>query len=192
MSALQKLNLGCENQIVPGYVNVDKYGRPDLSFDLETFPWPWEDNSVGEVVLNHVLEHLGRTTEVYFQIIQELYRICAPGARIHIAVPHPRHNDFISDPSHVRAITLERLALFSRFVVRELKQRGCADSPLAEYLNVDLRIVNQDLVIDEFWMKRFKSGVISEEDLEREFDFAVRSYNNVVKEIRAVLEVVKK
>ena len=185
------MNLGCGNQIVPGYVNVDKYGRPDLSFDLETFPWPWEDNSVGEVVLNHVLEHLGRTTEDYFKIIQELYRICAPGARVPIAVPHPRHNDFISDPSHVRAITLEGLALFSRSVVRELKQRGCADTPLAEYLNVDFKTVNQDLVIDDYWMERFKASGLSEKDLEAEFDFAVRSYNNVVKEIRVVLEVIK-
>ncbi len=186
-----KLNLGCGNKIVPGYVNVDKFGQPDLQLDLEKLPWPWEESSVGEVVLNHVLEHLGATTQIYLGIIQELYRVCAPGARVHIAVPHPRHNDFISDPTHVRAITLEGLALFSRQTNRELREKGCADSPLAEYLNVDFRMVSQDYVIDEFWMERFKSRHVADKELEEEFFLAIRSYNNVVKEVRTVLEAVK-
>ncbi|MBM3834218.1 MAG: hypothetical protein FJ403_13310 [Verrucomicrobia bacterium] len=191
MSKLKKLNLGCGNQIVPGYINVDKFGRPDVRFDLETFPWPWEESSVEEVILNHVLEHLGQTTQIYLSIIQELHRICAPGAKVRIAVPHPRHNDFISDPTHVRAITLEGLALFSKETNRALKQRGCADSPLAEYLNVDFKIVSQDYIIDDIWIEKFKKLQVSEKELEEQFDHAIRSYNNVVKEIRVVLEAVK-
>src|SRR5437764_15115257 len=90
-STLLKLNLGSGNNPIEGYVNVDKFGEPDVRVDLEAFPWPWPDNSVQEVVLNHVMEHLGSTTDIYFSIIRELYRICAANAIIHIAVPHPRH-----------------------------------------------------------------------------------------------------
>ena len=85
-----RLNLGCGAKHLTDYVNVDKFGDPDLRFDLETFPYPWQDNSVAEIELHHVLEHLGQQTEVYLRIIQELYRICQPEARVHITVPHHR------------------------------------------------------------------------------------------------------
>jgi hypothetical protein len=93
-----KLNLGCGKNPKPGYVNVDKYDNPDVLHDLETFPWPWKDNSVNEIRLIHVLEHLGERKEVFLNIIKELYRICVASATIHIVVPHPRHDDFINDP----------------------------------------------------------------------------------------------
>ena len=54
-----RLNLGCGAKHLEGYINVDKFGNPDVRLDLETFPWPWEDNSAIAIELRHVLEHLG-------------------------------------------------------------------------------------------------------------------------------------
>jgi hypothetical protein len=51
-----RLNLGCGAKKLSGFVNVDKFGEPDLKYDLEVFPWPWDNNSVVEILLNHVLE----------------------------------------------------------------------------------------------------------------------------------------
>ncbi|MBY0403020.1 MAG: methyltransferase domain-containing protein, partial [Cyanobacteria bacterium] len=104
---LLKLNLGSGQNPKAGYVNVDKFGNPDVLLDLESFPWPWETSSVDEIVLHHVMEHLGASAEVYFKIMQEMYRVCKPGALIHITVPHPRHNHFAFDPTHVRGILPE-------------------------------------------------------------------------------------
>ena len=111
-----RLNLGCGFNKSTGYVNVDssKLCAPDVLHNLEQTPWPWEDSSVDEIVMRHVLEHLGATTDVYFSVLREMYRVCRPDARITIVVPHPRHDDFLHDATHVRAVTLEGLSMFSR------------------------------------------------------------------------------
>ena len=54
--------------------------------------------------MKHVLEHLGRDTDTFLAIWKELYRVAAPGATVRIVVPHPRHQDFLQDPTHVRAM----------------------------------------------------------------------------------------
>ena len=50
-----RLNLGCGAKRLDSYVNVDKFGEPDLRFDLETFPYPWNNDSVAEIEMRHVL-----------------------------------------------------------------------------------------------------------------------------------------
>jgi predicted SAM-dependent methyltransferase len=102
-----KLNLGCGDSKFAGYCNVDKYGEPDLRWDLERFPWPWADDSVEEVAMSHSLEHIGQSAETFIGVIKELYRVCRDQAKIVLRVPHPRHDNFLNDPTHLRAITPE-------------------------------------------------------------------------------------
>ena len=104
-----KLNLGCGYNKLDGFTNVDSQEscEPDMLIDLEDLPWPFESDSTDEIVLCHVLEHLGGTSDVYLKIIQELYRVSQHSAQISITVPHPRHDDFMIDPTHVRPILPE-------------------------------------------------------------------------------------
>jgi len=187
MTELLKLNLGSGQNPRAGYLNVDRAGTPDLLWDLEKVPWPWETNSVGEVVLNHVLEHLGETVQAYFGIIKELYRVCAAGATIRIGVPHPRHDDFLNDPTHVRAITPQSLALFTKAQNRQVIQEHGANSPLGLYLDVDLEIVSATYNLEEPWASQYVNKRISDEELHQ----ATLRYNNVIKEIRMVVKVLK-
>jgi predicted SAM-dependent methyltransferase len=111
-----KLNLGSGSKIIDGYTNVDKfdYYKPDIVHDLEVTPYPFEDNSIEEILLSHVLEHIGQDPNVFNNIIKEFYRICKNQSVIDIRVPHPRHDDFISDPTHVRPITILGLQLYDK------------------------------------------------------------------------------
>ncbi len=187
MSAQIKLNLGCGSNHREGYLNVDKYGEPELRHDLEVLPWPWDDGAVSEVVLSHVLEHLGRETAIYLGIIKEIYRICEDGAKVLITVPHPRHDDFLNDPTHVRAVTPESLQLFSKKANDEWARQGAANTPLGHYLDIDLEIENVEQILDPMWGQRMKAKQLSQQDLM----FATKSYNNVIKELRITVRVNK-
>ncbi|MEE3717826.1 glycosyltransferase [Tumidithrix elongata RA019] len=183
-----KLNLGCGENHLEGFINVDKFGNPDLRADLEVFPWQWSDNSVGEVVLKHVLEHLGATPDIYFGIFKELYRICKPNARIYINVPHPRHDDFMNDPTHVRAVTPEGLMLFSQTQNRDWIAVKAANSPLGLYLDVNFELVRWCYDLDEPWRSQFIAGKVGGAEMLQ----ILKQFNNVAKQIEMELVVVKR
>ena len=184
-----KLNLGCGLRKLEGYLNVDKFEAcaPDMVADLEEIPWPWQDNAVDEVVMRHVLEHLGERNAVYLGILKELYRVCRPGARITITVPHPNHDDYTTDPTHVRPVTVDSFQLLSKSNCRDWQEKGIGNTPLALYLDVDFEIVGTQIVLDEPWGTQHTNGTISEQDLA----FAMRHHLNVIKETTSILTVVK-
>jgi len=82
-----KLNLGCGDKKMDGYINIDVCGTPDVCFDLSCFPWPFEDNSADEVFSSHFLEHVLD----YEKTILEIHRILKPDGIIHFHVPHFRN-----------------------------------------------------------------------------------------------------
>lgn len=184
-----RLNLGCGHDKKDGWHNVDKFAevKPDEVADLEQLPWPWRDSSVEEVLLKHVLEHLGARTEVYLGIVQELWRISQPGALIRIVVPHPRHDHYLNDPTHVRPITPQGLEMFSQQKNREWIAKGHGNTPLGIYTGVDFDIVSVDVVPDEPWRGQLQRGEIKMAELHQ----AMRLYNNVIMESTIVLKAVK-
>jgi hypothetical protein len=184
-----RLNLGCGSDILAGWVNVDRYPAAgvDQIVDLEHVPWPWADSSVEEVRLKHVLEHLGRETEVFFGVIRELWRVCGDDARIDVTVPHPRHDDFLNDPTHVRPITDGTLHLFDQRGNRESQRLGHSNTPLGLMIGVDFRIESAQFFVDTAWMDRHQRGELSYEEL----NHAARHFINVAREFRIIWRAVK-
>lgn len=188
MSGL-KLNLGCGDTRLAGYLNVDKYDTfaPDMVVDLEAVPWPWPDDSVAEIQLIHVLEHLGQSTDVFLGVMREMYRVCRPGARIHIRVPHPRSAGFLGDPTHVRPITPDVLSLFSLEANRLFMARRWPNTRLAMYLGVDFRTLGVSYTLTQRWQQKLAAGRITQDELAE----AAETHNNVIDEIALEVEVVK-
>ena len=182
-----KLNLGCGEKRIPGYINVDKYGSPDIKHDLESFPWPWETNSVSDILLIHVLEHLGKDVETYFGIFKEMYRICNNGAKIKIIVPHFRHQFFYDDPTHVRVVTPLGLQLFSQKLNKLWVKQGIANSPLGLYLDINFELKKTVIKPSEDWFRLHPDKNVNVTLLQQESNI----YNNLIEQYEMLLEVVK-
>jgi len=184
-----KLNLGCGFNKRDGYINVDKFDtcRPDLLMDVEVCPWRFDTNQVDEVLFNHSLEHMGHDTDTFLGIMRELYRVCKPRANVQINVPHPRHDNFLGDPTHVRVVTPEMLILFSKRENHRWKEVGASNTPLGLYLDVDFEVRHVENVLEERYMSLLQTKRISAEELQ----VIAKERNNVVIEYRITLEVVK-
>lgn len=93
-----KLNLGCGEKKEEGYIGVDRVSTnaAEIVHDLNIFPYPFLDNSVKEIVMDNVLEHL----DDVLKVMEELYRICLSGALVRINVPYFKSNSAFTDPTH--------------------------------------------------------------------------------------------
>jgi len=85
-----KLNLGCGDKILDGYVNVDvvesRAGmKPDVLCDLHKLT-PFSDNSVDEVLSVHVIEHFWRWEVA--DILKEWVRVLKPGGKMVLECPN--------------------------------------------------------------------------------------------------------
>jgi hypothetical protein len=85
-----RLNLGCGDKILPGYINVDvvasRAGRePDVICDLHDLT-AFADDSADEIMAIHVVEHFWRW-EVD-AILKEWLRVLKPGGRMVLECPN--------------------------------------------------------------------------------------------------------
>jgi SAM-dependent methyltransferase len=137
MAIVQKLHLGCGSDILEGWVNVDSAQIPGVNVvhDLGVFPWPFEAGSVGEVRMLHTLEHLPDTVKT----LEEIHRVCSPGARVVIHVPYWNSRDVVTDPTHKKAFTEYSFDFF------DPSKQYCKERPY--YTTARFRVDNKNYFI---------------------------------------------
>lgn len=105
------LNLGSGKKPRPGAVNVDVTGitQPELIHNLDETPWPLPDSHFTEVHAYDVIEHLKDLPRT----MEEIHRICAPGALVFITVPHFSSANSFTDPTHLHHLSARSMLYFT-------------------------------------------------------------------------------
>jgi len=101
-----QLDIGCGANKQPGFVGIDMLDLPgvDIVHDLETFPWPLDDESVLRAVASHVLEHINPHKGVFINFMNEVWRVLKPNAQFAFVVPHATSHGYAQDPTHCNMI----------------------------------------------------------------------------------------
>jgi SAM-dependent methyltransferase len=167
------LDVGCGAEKVPGAVGLDisPDTAADIVHDLDELPYPIEDSSFDQILLQDVIEHVREPIRVF----EELHRIARPGARIQLRTPHFSSALAYGDPTHRH--------YFSTIAIRSL-----AEPRFAHYTDVRFRVVHITL---DLWLPYRVVGLgmlfnRAQETYEKYFAFLCPTMN-----IRAELEVVK-
>lgn len=97
-----KINLGCGNKKMAGFVGVDRYPceAADLLCDI-TKVLPFKNDSLEEVYLDNVIEHIHDIPA----LMREIVRVVRPGGVVTIITPHLTSLASWRDPTHVHHFT---------------------------------------------------------------------------------------
>jgi SAM-dependent methyltransferase len=100
---MQILHIGAGRKKLKGAITLDINPRlePDVVWDLNVFPYPFDADTFELVVCEHVIEHL----DDVIRVMEELHRVTMPGGRVLVRVPHFSSLNFNTDPTHVHAFS---------------------------------------------------------------------------------------
>jgi SAM-dependent methyltransferase len=167
------LDIGCGSAKFPGAVGLDISADTDADVvhDLDVFPYPIEDASFDQILMQDVIEHVAQPIRVF----EELHRIARPGARIQLRTPHFSSVLAYGDPTHRHS--------FSTIAIRSL-----GEPRFAHYTDVRFRLVHVTL---DLWLPFRATGIAAlanrfQDAYEAYFAFRFPTMN-----IRAEFEVVK-
>lgn len=133
-----KLNLGCGAKKIEGFIGVDIIVTPatDIEHNLNIFPYPFDENSVDEVVVDNTLEHL----DDVIKVMEEIHRICINGAKVKVFVPYFKSNSAFTDPTHKHFFTETSFKYFE------------ADNALHFYTKVEFSVDRVELISHKEYM----------------------------------------
>ena len=124
------LDVGCGGKKYSGAVGIDLSSDTDADVvhDLNAFPWPLENASFDQVLMQDVIEHL----EDLYAVFAEVHRITRPGGRVQVRTPHFSSALAYSDPTHLHFLSAAAI-------------RGLAEPGFAHYSDIRFDVVDVTL-----------------------------------------------
>lgn len=167
------LDIGCGLAKYRGAVGLDISADTDADIvhDLDAFPYPLQESAFDDVLMQDVIEHVAEP----IRLMEELHRICRPGARIQLRTPHYSSVLAYADPTHRH--------YFSALGIRTL-----AEPRFAHYTAARFRLVHVTL---DLWLPFRLLGIGA---LANRFPVPYESYfafRFPTMNIRAEFEVIK-
>lgn len=77
-------------------LDIAKATNPDVVWNLNIFPYPFDDSSFDKILMFDVIEHIDDVTKV----INECYRILGDDGLLHLKTPHFSSANSYTDPTH--------------------------------------------------------------------------------------------
>lgn len=167
-----RLDLACGNNKRKGFIGVDlnPKSQADLIVDLESDEWPWDNNSINEIICSHFVEHLPDLR----RFMEHIWKILVPGGVIQIIAPYWTHLGAHQDFSHVRCINEVTFQYFCRPSLRAMN--------IEHYeVKCDFDVALTRFYFEPEWTDRAEEAK----------EWARKHYNNVVREIEVHLKAIK-
>jgi predicted SAM-dependent methyltransferase len=103
------VDLGCGSKKIAGAIGLDRRleSGVDVICDFE-HELPLKTDSVDIMNMSHIMEHV----RDLIPFMEEVYRVCRPGAEVRIVVPYYASRGAFRDPTHVRFITEDTFQYF--------------------------------------------------------------------------------
>ncbi len=106
------LHIGSGSKPLPGAKTIDILNLPgvDIVHNLDSLPWPFQDNEFDLIYAHNVFEHL----DDQIAVMGEMWRLLKCGGRLVITVPHFRSVDAYTDSTHRHFFTSKSLDYYIR------------------------------------------------------------------------------
>jgi SAM-dependent methyltransferase len=112
-------------------LDINTEHKPDVCWDLNELPLPFEADSFDEIHAYEVLEHLGRQGDFrfFFAEFEDFWRILKPGGFLFGTSPGTESEWLWGDPGHTRVIQPQSLIFLSQ--AEYTRQVG--NTPMTDY-----------------------------------------------------------
>ena len=146
------LNVGCgfAQYKATNVVNVDAFDicKPNVVWDLNKVPLPFEDNSFDLILANHILEHLPN----WWECFNDLARLLKPGGRLEVFVPGNGSDSIRGYRDHV--VEINQCSFYGVFSTYRNGSNAWAEENLRCHAN-RLKMVNkQTRTIGKWWIAK--------------------------------------
>lgn len=154
-----------------GYTNMNprRISEDDIVHPIETYPWPFADNSVMSIVIGPEICQLFNLGD----FIHECYRVLVHDGYFVCQAPYYKHTNYYANGRNINPITEDTFGYYS---IPWMEANGVAGS-----INCDFEPVNVTFFYNDEWELRAENAK----------EFARRHYWNVVEVIRVTLSAFK-